>query len=90
MRAGKLPRYVLYRFFRLTKFGLVAGDGMYQLWNDTDKILAAPDSFETKEQALECAKKLRKRFVVQGFYLSAEGRRIAPEDVRLLVIPADA
>lgn len=60
---------------------------MYQLWNETDNILAAPDMFKTKEQALACADILRKRFASQGFYLTTEGKRIAPEAVRLVVRP---
>jgi hypothetical protein len=63
---------------------------MYQLWNETDKILAAPDIFETKVQAQAYADTLRKRFSSQGFYLTSEGKRISPEAVRLIVVPADA
>jgi hypothetical protein len=66
--------------------GVTEGD-VYQLWNETDHILAAPDMFKTQEQALACADKLRKRFASQGFYLTAEGKRIAPEAVKLVVVP---
>lgn len=63
---------------------------LYQLLNETDQILAAPDVFKTKEQAEACADTLRQRFVAQGFYLTAEGKRIAPDDVKLIVISVDA
>lgn len=63
---------------------------MYRLLNETDQILAAPDAFETAEQAEACADKLRRRFVAQGFYLTADGKRIAAHDVKLIVIPVDA
>ena len=63
---------------------------VYQLWNETDQILASPDVFETQLQARACAEILLKRFSVQGFYLTAEGKRIAPDAVKLVVVPADA
>lgn len=63
---------------------------LYQLLNETDQILAAPDLFKTKEQAEACAEKLRQRFVTQGFYLTAEGKRIPPDNVKLIVISVAA
>jgi hypothetical protein len=62
---------------------------MYQLWNETDQILAAPDTFTTEALAHAYAEKLRKRFSSQGFYLTADGMRIAPEAVKLVVVPAE-
>lgn len=62
---------------------------LYRLLNETDQILAAPNAFETAEQAEAYADKLRRRFVAQGFYLTAEGKRIAANDVRLIVISVD-
>ena len=76
--------------FRKSMMIDVTEDGVYRLWNETDHILAAPDVFKTKELAQACAEKLRKRFAAQGFYLTTDGSRIAPEDVKLVVAPAGA
>jgi hypothetical protein len=62
---------------------------MFMLWNETDKLFASPDEFETEAQAESFAERFRQRFVRQGYYLTFDRRRIAPEDVELLVIPAD-
>lgn len=43
---------------------------MYQLLNETDYILVAPEIFKTEEEAAAYAAKLRECFVAQGFYLS--------------------
>jgi hypothetical protein len=59
----------------------------FQVFNETDRILASPKTFATKEAAEACADELRRRFVAQGFYLTATGERIRPEDVRLVVLP---
>lgn len=62
---------------------------MVSLWNETDQIFASPDDFETGEQALAYAEAFRKRFAAQGYYLTADGYRISPEDVELVVVPAE-
>ncbi len=49
------------------------------LWNETDKIFASPDEFETEAKAEAFAVRFRKRFVAQGYYLTFDRRRIAPE-----------
>ena len=61
---------------------------MVSLWNDTDQVFAAPNDFETEDQALAYAEAFRRRFAAQGYYLTADGHRIAPEDVELIVVPA--
>ena len=62
---------------------------MVSLWNETDQVFAAPDDFETEEQALAHAEAFRKRFAAQGYYLTAGGDRISPDDVELVVVPAE-
>ena len=62
---------------------------MYMLWNDTDEVFASPETFETEAKAEAFAKKFRERFAAQGYYLTADRTRIAPEDVELFVVPAD-
>lgn len=62
---------------------------MFQLWNETDQVFAAPDSFKTEKAAQTYAKEFRKRFAVQGYYLTASGQRISPDEVKLVVVPAD-
>lgn len=61
---------------------------MFMLWNETDKLFASHEEFETEAQAEEFAVRFRKRFVTQGYYLTFDRRRIAPEDVDLVVVPA--
>ena len=62
---------------------------MFQLWNETDQVFAAPNTFKTEKAALTYAEKFRKRFAMQGYYLTASGHRIPPEAVKLMVVPAD-
>lgn len=60
----------------------------YHLFNETDQLLASPETFDTREKAEACAQALRQRFVVQGYYLTTRGTRIKPDDVKLVVVPA--
>lgn len=62
---------------------------MFMLWNDTDQLYASLDTFTTAAEAEEFAERFRRRFVTQGYYLTFDRRRIAPEDVELVVVPAD-
>jgi len=57
----------------------------YALWNATDGIYAAPDTFPTVAAAEDYARRFRERYSVQGFYRTAAGQRIAPEDIQLEV-----
>ena len=59
---------------------------MYALWNETDNVYAAPESFKTKMEARAYARNFRKRFTQQGYYLTADRLRIKPSQVRLVVI----
>lgn len=62
---------------------------MFLLWNETDQVYASPDEFKTEADAMEYAAKFRRRFAAQGYYLTADGLRISPEDVELIVVPVD-
>lgn len=62
---------------------------MFMLWNETDQVFAAPEEFKTEAEAMKYAAKFRRRFSAQGYYLTADGYRISPEDVELVVVPAD-
>jgi len=62
----------------------------YQLFNETDQIMASPSKFATKEKAAAYAETLRKRFIMQGYYLTAAGTRIRPEDLKLAIVPAES
>lgn len=53
---------------------------MFRLFNSTDGVWADPRSFRTKEQAERAAEEFRGRY-----YLTADGRRIAPTEVELEV-----
>ena len=65
------------------------GGGMFQLFNATDQVYASPNGFRSQAAAEKCARDFRKRFTVQGYYLTASGRRISPEDVELVVEPVE-
>ena len=62
---------------------------MFMLWNATDGLYASQDEFETEAKAEAFAVRFRKRFVTQGYYLTFDRRRIAPEDVELVVVTAE-
>lgn len=57
------------------------------LFNDTDGILVHPSPV-TRCSALRLIRQFRGRFREQGFYLTAQRERIAPDEVRLSVTPA--
>ncbi len=62
---------------------------MVNLWNSTDSVFASPEAFENEEQAQAYAKAFRQRFAAQGYYLTADGYRISPDDVELVVVPVE-
>ena len=59
---------------------------MYLLWNEEDGLPASPNLFRTETEAREYARAFRARYSRQGYYFAADGRRIAPEDIRLVVL----
>ena len=61
--------------------------GRFSLFNATDQIFASPESFATREAAETAAREFRARFSRQGYYLTASGLRIAPEDIELEILP---
>lgn len=63
---------------------------MFSLWNETDGVFASPDAFETRAEAEAFAAKFRTRYAAQGYYLTADGLRISPDDVELIVVPTEA
>ncbi len=65
------------------------GGKVFVLHNRTDGVPASPDEFESVEAALRYADSFRQRYAAQGYYLTAEGYRIDPEDVELEVLPAE-
>ena len=62
---------------------------MFMLWNENDQIFASPEAFKTEAKAEAFAKRFRMRFAAQGYYLTADRTRIAPEDLELIVVPAE-
>jgi conjugal transfer/entry exclusion protein len=58
---------------------------MFLLWNKTDQVYASPEEFTTEGEAQAYAREFRKRFVTQGYYKTANGERISPDDVELVV-----
>lgn len=61
---------------------------MFVLFNATDGVPADPRTFKTRAAAEKAKADFPKRFAIQGYYLTADGRRIDPKDVALEVQPA--
>lgn len=62
---------------------------MFLLWNDTDQVFASPKRFKSVIEAEAYARKFRERFMTQGYYLTADGYRISPDDICLKVLPTN-
>jgi hypothetical protein len=60
----------------------------YLVYNRTDAILADPRSM-SRQEAEEFIRLFPKRFEQQGYYKTARGLRIPPEEVELEVIRED-
>ena len=59
----------------------------FHVFNYTDGIPASDKFFKTKEEAEEFIKSFRKRFEVQGYYLTSGMERISPQDIDLRINP---
>lgn len=59
----------------------------FMVWNETDCVPAAQEPFDTPEEAQAFVTQFSARYAAQGYYLTAQGQRIAPDDVELLVVP---
>jgi len=59
---------------------------MFGLWNETDGVFAAPESFKTRRAARAFERRFRQRYEAQGYYLTAGCQRIAVEDIRLEIV----
>ncbi len=62
---------------------------MFLLWNETDQVYATPEQFKTAREAQAYAHEFRKRYAAQGYYKTASGERISPEEVELVVEPVN-
>lgn len=58
---------------------------LFELWNATDDISAAPDLFATEAEAEQYAKEFRAGYALQGFYKTSDGWKIDPADVELVI-----
>ena len=67
------------------------GEGLppnaFHVFNYTDGIPASDKFFKTEEEAEEFIKIFRKRFEVQGYYLTSGMERISPQDIDLKINP---
>lgn len=61
--------------------------GSWQVMNLTDGILASPDVMSKSEAEIFVAQ-FPEKYSGQGYYLTAGGDRIKPEQVRLHIVPA--
>ena len=64
-------------------------DTVFWLKNMTDGVLATPRPFATRAKARAYAAAFRRRYEAQGYYLTADGLRISPKDIELVVDPPD-
>ncbi len=58
---------------------------MFLLWNETDQVYASPEAFNTEKEAEAYALAFRKRYAAQGYYKTAGGERISPDEVELVI-----
>ena len=58
---------------------------VFEVWNDTDGIPAAPEAFSSFDEAYDFGVEFRRRFRSQGFYKTAAGQRINPEAIELRI-----
>jgi hypothetical protein len=56
-----------------------------RVFNQTDGIYASPKKFKDEVEAQRFIDEFRKSFKKQGFYLTAGGERISPEEVQLVI-----
>jgi len=61
----------------------------YSVYNATDGIYACPFTFESKKEAERFIRSFRERFKAQGYYLTANGNRISPDDVILEIVKSN-
>jgi hypothetical protein len=59
---------------------------MFLIWNDTDKLLATNTSFRTYKEAEDEIVRLRDSFRKQGYYRTNTWAKIAPEDIKYIII----
>lgn len=59
----------------------------FLVYNDTDGVFASPSSMSL-EEAYWFVKDFPKKYQGQGYYLTADGFRINPEDVVLVILEA--
>ena len=57
----------------------------YKLFNETDGVYADPRTFSSMQTAYNAKVMFLERFERQGYYLTADGHRIEPEDVDLVI-----
>ena len=57
----------------------------YRVFNATDGVYASPDVFDTAGAEEFCSQFRRKFKMIQGYYKTADGERIDPADVKLVL-----
>lgn len=58
----------------------------FMIFNATDGVYFDPRSFPTQEEASEAAEEHRAVYNRQGYYLTADGLRISPDDLELEIV----
>jgi hypothetical protein len=61
----------------------------YIVMNDTDGIVASPDTYKSKAEAQKFINNFPKRFDFQGYYFTSNMERINPKDVKLRITKSD-
>jgi hypothetical protein len=62
---------------------------VFEVWNDTDGIPAAPEAFASFDAAYDFTVQFRQRFRGQSFYKTSAGERISPMSVELRIEEVD-
>ncbi len=60
-----------------------------RIFNRTDNVYASPDLFDDVEQAEKFAESFRRRYDRQGYYKTASGARIDPDEIELELVPVE-
>ena len=63
-------------------------ESLYVVMNETDGIPASPDAM-TYEAADKFCREFIERFAGQGYYLTAAGQRINPNEISLAIEPIE-
>ena len=74
----------------IRKGGIAKSCHMLTVFNVTDGIPAIEETFLSVEGAEQAIRAFRKKYEMQGYYLTSTGQRIAPADIQLEIVSRDS